>query len=127
MQALALVAVVVALGSWVLYFRSVVRVQVSRTSAGHLLAQSTALILGVAGIIGSGGSGAALGPGIAAILLSAMFFALYSQRRTPVGELRVAVGQRLLPFAATSSDGTAFHTDALAGRRVLLKFFRGHW
>ena len=30
-------------------------------------------------------------------------------------------------FEARTSDGSAWHSDELSGKRVLLKFFRGHW
>ena len=52
---------------------------------------------------------------------------LLTQRKTPVGEIKVSVGQSILPFAATTSQGAAFHTDDLSGTRTLLKFFRGGW
>ena len=43
----------------------------------------------------------------------------------PVEEFRLA--DTLLPFEATASDGAVFITDSLAGKRTLLKFFRGGW
>jgi hypothetical protein len=93
---------------------------------GHIAVQGGAIVLAVVGIALEPGLTTS-GFGVPALAFATLFFVLYSRRHTPVGELRVAVGDRLLPFAATAADGTDFHTDALAGKRVLLKFFRGHW
>lgn len=56
-----------------------------------------------------------------------MFGYLYTQRATPVGRLRVAVGDPLRPFTALTPEGNTFDAASFQGRRVLLKFFRGHW
>ncbi|MFT5459309.1 MAG: hypothetical protein ACI9K2_005819 [Myxococcota bacterium] len=66
-------------------------------------------------------------PAVYATMMAVMILWLLTQRKTPVGELRVEVGDKLLAFGATTSDGVAFHTDQLAGKRTLLKFFRGGW
>jgi len=50
-----------------------------------------------------------------------------TQRKTPIGDIKVEVGDTLLPFTATNSDGEAFSSEALIGKRTLLKFFRGGW
>jgi cytochrome oxidase Cu insertion factor (SCO1/SenC/PrrC family) len=61
------------------------------------------------------------------IMFGGLFLFVLSQRKTPIGDLRVSTGDSLLPFSATDSDGTPFHSDSLAGKRILLKFFRGGW
>jgi len=55
------------------------------------------------------------------------FFYLLSQRKTPIGDLKAGVGDVWLPFEATASDRVRFYTDSLAGKRTLLKIFRGGW
>jgi len=39
----------------------------------------------------------------------------------------VFVGDRLPAFVALSDSGTEVSSENWAGRRTLLKFFRGHW
>jgi hypothetical protein len=62
-----------------------------------------------------------------AIFMGLFFFILYSQRRTPLGNLQVELGSPMLAFEATDSDGNPVSSDDWRGRRILLKFYRGHW
>ena len=55
------------------------------------------------------------------------FFWLLTQRKTPIGELQLSMGDQLLPFEAVTSDGTPFSSKEMVGKRVLFKFFRGGW
>lgn len=130
---LSLAGLVVVLGTWILYLRSINRGTVSVRPWGSVAAQSIGMSLALVGIAWSVRQGqglsmvAGLVPASVALMLGGFFVWLIGQRKTPVGELKLAVGDRLLPFAATTDDGTAFHTDGLAGTRTLLKFFRGGW
>lgn len=67
---------------------------------------------------------------LALIAISIAFF-LYGRlrtlRQTPIGDIRVQVGDKMLPFSALTPDGVQFQSDELLGRRVLFKFFRGAW
>ena len=65
----------------------------------------------------------------AAVSLSggAGFLWLLTQGDTPDGELIVERGDLLPRFEARDHHGEPFDSASLAGRRVLLKFFRGHW
>ncbi len=96
-----------------------------------LLSVALALTLAALGLgaveHGLASVGPALGAGVFGWMLPLFFFYLLSNRQTPLGELKVAVGDPLLPFEARTHSGEAFHSDALAGKRVLLKFFRGQW
>lgn len=62
-----------------------------------------------------------------ALLLTGLFLWLLSNRKTPIGDLRVSVGDPLLSVASTTSEGVPFTNADLAGQRVLFKFFRGGW
>ncbi|MFK7986710.1 MAG: peroxiredoxin family protein [Sandaracinaceae bacterium] len=62
-----------------------------------------------------------------AMLLTAVFLWLLSNRKTPVGDLRVSVGDPLLSIASVTSAGAPFDNADLDGQRVLFKFFRGGW
>lgn len=119
------------LGSWVAYMATVPSGRVPLRPFGHLAVQSVGGVLGVVGI-GSAvvGGGPLLGPvlpGAMAAVMAGLFVFLYSQRSTPVGQLRISVGAPLRAFTAGTPDGDTFDSASLKGRRVLLKFFRGHW
>lgn len=53
---------------------------------------------------------------------SAMFTYFLATAKTPVGDIKVKVGDELLPF---KTDG--FDSKDLVGKRTLLKFYRGAW
>ncbi len=115
----------------VVYFAKVAAAKIAK-SVGLLVFE---FVLGLAMAAASiawahqhGALGAAvIAPASVAITLSTLMLFLISQRMTPVGDLKVKVGDRLLPFAATTSEGAAFQSEELADRRILLKFFRGGW
>ncbi|MEM7134340.1 MAG: hypothetical protein AAF702_49175 [Chloroflexota bacterium] len=62
-----------------------------------------------------------------ALGMAGFFYWLLGQRKTPIGDLKVRVGDTILPFEAITSDGRPFQTDQIMGQRILLKFFRGGW
>lgn len=77
--------------------------------------------------VGIVGSIAVIAPAAFAAVLAMTLLFFLSQRRTPVGDIKVKVGDTLLAFETTTAAGVPFHTDELAGKRTLLKFFRGGW
>lgn len=134
----AALGLAVVAATWVAYFARVPSGRVPARPVGSIAAQllGAALALWALASLASGPGAAAASAleraavaGCAgfALLMAALFLWLLTQRKTPLGALRVRVGDRLLPFAATTSEGAAFHSDALLGRRTLLKFFRGGW
>ena len=99
---------------------------------GYIALQGLGAGLGVAGLVlalrGGGSPGVAvIGTAAFAMMMAGFFLYLLSQRKTPVGDIRVAVGDTMLPFTARTAEDTQFHSDELAGRRILFKFFRGGW
>jgi hypothetical protein len=132
------VAVGMSVGSfmWVMvtvvaYFRTIPQAKVPVKITGLVL--KLLLGIGLAGAaiawgVQSGSAGAAvIVPAVIATMMAFMILGLLTQRKTPVGDIKVKVGDKLLAFEATTSEGTRFHTDELAGKRTLLKFFRGGW
>ncbi len=113
------------------YFRGIAEAKVTREIGGF----ATKLGLGIALALGSigwayqsGDLGAlVLAPSILSTMVAGGVLWLLSQRKTPIGDLRVQVGDQLLAFEASKADGSRFHTEDLAGQRTLLKFFRGGW
>ncbi|NQU65317.1 MAG: hypothetical protein HQ517_13680 [SAR324 cluster bacterium] len=122
----------VVFGSWVQYFSTIPKMKVPINPIAHVITQSFGIVLAAFSLIrGYQGNGtlelAALPTAILSILMGSTFFWLLSQRKTPVGDIKVKVGDRLLPFTASTSGGNPFHTDEFMGKRILLKFFRGGW
>ena len=133
---IALTLASIGLGSslvaWIAYMATIPGGKVPVRPIPHIVLQVVAVAASIAAIALSfrdGGTPGALVIVLAAngMIMGGLFLWILTQRRTPVGDLRVKAGDELLPFAATTSDGGSFHTDSFAGRRVLLKFFRGHW
>lgn len=54
-----------------------------------------------------------------------LFFLL--QRKTPIGNIKVKLGDSIIPFSTPLFDGNTFNTENLQGKRALLKFYRGSW
>lgn len=84
------------------------------------------LALSVAGLV--------LQFGIATVLMAAwnlmiggLILYLLSIRKLPDGELIVSVGDAMPPLTALDANGAPFDLASLRGKRVLFKFFRGHW
>ena len=130
--ALSAAGFVAVMGSLGLYLRTIPGGTVP-VSVGGLV---TKLWIGVGlsaaaiawSVYSTGGAGVAvLAPAAFAIMMGGFFLWVVSQRHTPVGDLKVSVGDPLLSFSATTSDGEPFRSDALKGKRTLLKFFRGGW
>lgn len=66
-------------------------------------------------------------PAVLGLLLSGLNALLFCLPSAPLGDLKVDVGDPLLPFSAVTSEGHAFDTSTFNGKRVLLKFYRGGW
>jgi len=119
------------MGTVVAYFRTIPQAKVPVKITGLVL--KLLLGIGLAGAaiawgVRSGSAGAAvIVPAVIATMMASMILGLLTQRKTPVGDIKVKVGDKLLAFEATTPEGTRFHTDELAGKRTLLKFFRGGW
>ena len=125
-------SLVVVMGTWIIYLRTIPKMKVPVNPTGSKVLQSIGMGLGGSAIIlnfqGIESSGLVfLIPAVFAVLMGGGFFWLLAQRKTPVGDLKVKVGDKLFPFAATTSEGAKFHSDELVGKRILLKFFRGGW
>lgn len=123
---------VAVMGTWVVYLGKIPGGKVPERPSGSIILQCVGIGLAFSAIVwsylGDGSSGVAvIVPAVVALMMGLFFLWLLTQRKTPLGDLTVKVGDKLLPFAATTSEGAGFHSDELAGRRILLKFFRGGW
>jgi hypothetical protein len=118
--------------AWATYLATIPSGKVPVRPVGWIILQLVGIVLAISGVAWSFQEGGSPGvaviiPAAFALMMGSTFFYLLSQRKTPLGNLQVTVGDTLLPFEATTSDGAGFHTDSLAGKRTLLKFFRGGW
>jgi hypothetical protein len=125
-------SIVVVMGTWITYLRSILRMQVAVKPTSTLIFQSIGIGLGLLAIFyniqySEMFSKLVFIPAIFAIMFGSVFWLFYAQRKTPIGNLKVKVGDKLLPFTAATSDGRTFDSDELTGKRILLKFFRGAW
>lgn len=129
---LSLGSLVVVMGSLIAYLRTIPRNKVPLSVTGFAIRLIVGLGLAVAAVgwnIWDTGTlrVAVILPAAFATMFSAFFLYVLSQRKTPVGELKVQVGDELLAFAAVTSAGSPFSSSELAQKRTLLKFFRGGW
>jgi hypothetical protein len=136
MNAIALgmtaVSLTVVLSTWISYLIAIPRNKVPVRPIGSIFMQCLGIALALSAILGRDQSSgfsvvAVIIPAYFSLIMGLLFLWLLTQRKTPLGELKVKVGDKILPFEAKTSDGARFHTDELVGNRVLLKFFRGGW
>lgn len=128
-SATGLVAVMVA---WISYLATIPSGKVPARPVGSIILQLAGMVAAASAVVWSFRDGGSPGvavvvPAVFALMMGSTFMYLLSLRKTPIGNLKVKVGEALLPFEATTSDGTRFRTDSLAGKRTILKFFRGGW
>jgi peroxiredoxin len=113
----------VALGHYASTVRAVrVALRPRAHQAGVAIAAACAIAALASGPGWPGGIAAAL-----VLLVATLFFLTTSLSRIALGGIRVAVGAPAIDFTARDSTGAAFALSSRRGRRVLLKFFRGHW
>lgn len=128
-SATGFVAVMVA---WISYLATIPSGKVPARPVGSIILQLAGMVAAASAVVWSFRDGGSPGvavvvPAVFALMMGSTFMYLLSLRKTPIGNLKVKVGEALLPFEATTSDGTRFRTDSLAGKRTILKFFRGGW
>ena len=120
------------LSSWLHYLWLIPQEWVPEKPRGH-----QAILLGGALLTGIGAAmgwleGTTQGLVFTALFLASaggagFFFWLMTWAPLPDGEIAVAVGEPLLDFEAPDSTGTVRSIAEWRGKKLLLKFFRGHW
>ena len=125
-QLFAVVALCIAVATWAVYLVAIARSKLSGLPWGSMVLMLAAL--GGGGFaIASQPTAPVIAPAAVGMVMSGLFLWLLSVRKTPIGDIRVSVGDSLMPFAAQLGDGTQFKSGSLTGQRILLKFFRGSW
>ena len=108
------------------YFVTIANENVPESIGPHGSAFAVGGVLGVGGMLLAPGA-ATFGFGGMAVFFAVFLLWLLGQRRTPDGELIAKIGEVLPELAAPNQNGDMVSLDDLRGRRVLLKFYRGHW
>jgi peroxiredoxin len=108
---------------WLLLMR---QVRIPADMRPSVAANALAVLLGAAAFVAGVGLLAGLAAGLA-LVGGLAFLALYAASGQQTRPAAVAVGDRVLDFAATDDSGQPFDLAGLRGRPFLLKFFRGHW
>jgi len=112
--------------AFVLFQRFIARVEVGRrrwlvnTLAAAAIVSAIAAFAQGVGILGGLISGLSL-------LLGAAYFGLLALAGQSNQPPAFAIGSPLPGFTAPDETGATFDLASLAGRPVLMKFFRGHW
>ena len=123
---LALIGLLLVTGGWIHYLSLIPQARVPKSPALH----ATIMAAGVLASLASLPFATSLLPWLLAPLTlgnGGMFLWLIPQRHLPKGTLAVKIGDALPGFKAWDHTGNAFDSSSFAGKRVLLKFFRGHW
>jgi len=112
--------------TWLHYLALIPQEQVPEHPFAHRISFGAMGLLAIAGAV--------LAPSVASVSLTlvalgcgGLFEWLLTQAPLPDGDIQIQVGTALLPFEALDSQGLAVTSQALAGQRVLIKFFRGSW
>lgn len=66
-------------------------------------------------------------PALISLFTSGLLTFIITQKNTPIGDIKVKVGDRILPISAMNADGKKFNDTQWQNQRVLLKFYRGSW
>ncbi len=123
---LALLGLAIVVGSAALWFRRMYQVRIPRNRTPFIVVWLSGGALGLIALFQGtgwiGGTAAVLAIGFAAFV---MFTVSISRQILAEGAIRV--GARLPAVLAPDENGESFELSSLAGRPVLLKFFRGHW
>jgi hypothetical protein len=123
---LALAALVLVGGATGLWFRWARGVRLPRNRAGFVAAWLGGAVLGVTALAqGAGWLGGVAA--VLALLVGGFLTFTVAISRQRVGVDAIQLGAKLPDFSALDDQGKRFAISSVAGRPILLKFFRGHW
>jgi hypothetical protein len=109
-----------------LWAQRIRRVQIPTDRRGFVACWFGGAALGILALTQGAGWVGGIPAGIAA-LAGAFFSVLVYISPQEVADNAVRVGETLRDFTAPDENGDDFSTASVAGKPVLLKFFRGHW
>ena len=123
---LGLVAFAFSVSAGILWFQRMNRVAIPANRSAFLAVMWVGLTLGVLALArGAGWIGGAAA--VLSIFAAALFTLTVLIGGQKGGSGALQVGQPIPDFTAPDENGEPFQLSSLAGRPVLMKFFRGHW
>ncbi len=123
---LGILAFLVLAGSMAIWFRKIQAVQIPENRGAFVASWAIAGLLGVTALVQGVGWIGGIPAGISAFA-GIFFTVLFFISPQKVGSDAIQVGATLPAFNAPDENGETFESTSLAGKPVLLKFFRGHW
>jgi hypothetical protein len=124
--ALGFLALLLAVGSAVFWFRLAFALRLPENTTAFVLVWVACTSLGVIALAqGAGWLGGV--PAGLAIAIGGFFLFTVVIGPQQVAPDAIATGEALRDFSALDENGETFELASTAGRPVLLKFFRGHW
>ncbi len=124
---IGIVALALALGTTVLWFRMTHTVGLPDTRVGFVVAWIAAVALGVFAFVRGTSIVGALPPVLGMLISGFLLFTVYISPQTLDTAKSIKVGDTIPHFTATDGHGETFDSASLNGHLVLIKFFRAHW
>ena len=125
-DSLGLVAMLVFAVSMAFWVRAIRRVKIPENRTAFVLAWSLSASLALIALFSRPGWLGGLAAGLTLLASGFLLFTVaVSEQKRPQQSIRV--GQIIPNFTALNEHGERFDSASLAGHRVLIKFFRGHW
>jgi hypothetical protein len=123
----AALALVVAVATAALWFRFAYQVRIPENRGAFVAAWLAAAGLGVIALMRGISGPVGTIPAILAIVLGIFLTFTFLISRQKASAEGLTLGAPLTHFEAHDENEEVFDLASLAGRPVLLKFFRGHW
>jgi hypothetical protein len=116
----------VVLAGWTSWWAKIKALTIPSKPIAYQSLMAAGIVLIVWGMIrGAGPLGGMIG--FVGLVAGGMYLWTSTMRELPKQTLAVRVGEPVLDFDASDSDGAAFSISSLSGKPFLLKFYRGHW
>ena len=123
---LGIIALLLVAGSTALWFRRIQKVEIPEDRRGYVAFWIGGAALGVFALIQGAGWIGGIPAGIA-VLVGSFFSVLVLVSPQKAADDAIRAGESLRDFTALDENGEEFSLAGLAGKPVLIKFFRGHW
>lgn len=124
---LGIVALILAVGTVVLWFYLARQVNLPDDRTFFVIAFLSAAVLGVTAYVKGTSIPGGLPPALAILIGLFLPFTILVSPQTLDKAKVIGVGDTIPHFTATDGRGQTFDSASLHGQLVLIKFFRGHW
>ncbi|MEM7540853.1 MAG: hypothetical protein AAF384_04620 [Pseudomonadota bacterium] len=100
------------------------RVKMRQARWGYFLAWGLGIVLGIYALFQANGGAAFAWIAVVLGSMLVLFAALSAQR---LSQNSIKEGDTIPQFTGLDANGEPFESSDLEGKRLLIKFFRGHW